>query len=61
MSDDTSMQSDDDERGSRSVDGTERCEECGEGPVGVTMWPEMEGWSCPFCGHYNEVTHEVER
>lgn len=35
-------------------DENDRCEDCGRKPVGVTMHPEMEGWSCPYCGHYNE-------
>lgn len=32
----------------------EYCEECGEPSIGVTMWEGMEGWSCPYCGHYTE-------
>jgi len=34
-------------------DQTEQCVECGEPPRGVTMGFEMDGWSCPYCGHYN--------
>jgi DNA-directed RNA polymerase subunit RPC12/RpoP len=30
------------------------CEECGKPPKGVTMWEGMDGYSCPYCSHYNE-------
>lgn len=33
---------------------SEQCAECGEPPKGVTMHSEMDGWSCPYCGHYNK-------
>jgi predicted RNA-binding Zn-ribbon protein involved in translation (DUF1610 family) len=36
-----------------SEDDSERCESCDEPTIGVTMGPDMEGWSCPHCGHYN--------
>ena len=37
---------------------TEQCAECGEPPKGVTMAPIMDGWSCPYCGHYNTKTYQ---
>jgi ribosomal protein S27AE len=43
----------------RGRDGTEQCTECGEPPKGVTMAPGMDGWSCPFCGHYNQFDQSV--
>jgi len=39
--------------------GTEQCSECGEPPKGVTMGPDMDGWSCPYCGHYNKMEGSV--
>lgn len=40
---------------------SEQCTECGKPPKGVTMSPEMKGWSCPYCGHYNAFETETER
>jgi len=35
---------------------TSRCKQCEKPPKGVTMRPDMDGWSCPYCGHYNEMS-----
>lgn len=42
-----------------NTDGCGQCENCGESPKGVTMAPEMDGWSCPYCGHYNTTLDQV--
>jgi len=33
---------------------SEQCFECAKPPKGVTMAPNMSGWTCPYCGHYNQ-------
>jgi ribosomal protein S27AE len=36
----------------------ETCDECEKPPKGVTMAPDMDGWSCPYCGHYNDLEED---
>lgn len=44
----------------QSTSQTEQCQDCGEPPKGVTMGPAIDGWSCPYCGTYNQINDDKQ-